>query len=447
VHFLKQFELSNTGGYKDKHKINPIISASESTKRDPEPGNPFDNFFDTNTHFSKNNNILSARQIKKLEQVRKTYESGVYTYHQALDFKSGPEIEIDGNSYKMLSSYDYMGLIGHPYIENAAIEAIHNFGTGSGGVRLLTGTNKLHLELEKTFAEFKGTEAAATFSSGYNANLAVISILMDTKDMVLVDSKIHQSTIDACKLSGVPYRRFAHNDPNSLEILLKRYSREHKVLVISEGMFSMDGDICDLPPIVSLKNKYGAFLMLDEAHSLGVLGANGRGVDSYFNIPPQEVDIFVGSFSKAVPANGGFIAGTKELIILMQHASTPYIFSASQSPATAASIIATVQVMTTEPDRFDLLWENTRFFRSELNKMGYNTGVSASPIIPVILGSDATALKFSRSLFDNGILATPVIFPAVPKNEARLRLCATAAQDKVFLAECLTVFDKLRTKF
>jgi 8-amino-7-oxononanoate synthase len=411
---------------------------------DPEPGNPFDNFFDDDTHFSKDNKILGARQIKKLAQIRKTYESGVYTFHQALDFKSGPEIEIDGNSYKMLSSYDYMGLIGHPFIENAAIEAILNFGTGSGGVRLLTGTNKLHLELEKTFAKFKGTEASATFSSGYNANLAVISMLMDTKDIVLVDSKIHQSTIDSCKLSGVSYRRFEHNDPNSLEKLLKRYSSTKKVLIITEGMFSMDGDICNLPPIVELKNKYGAFLMIDEAHSLGVLGKNGRGVDSHFNIPPQEVDIFVGSFSKGVPANGGFVAGTKELVILMQHASTPYIFSASQSPSTVASILATIQVMKNEPERFDRLWENTYYFKSELNKMGYNTGVSTSPIIPVILGSDATALGFSRKLFDHGIIATPVIFPAVPKNEARLRLCVTAAQDESFLDDCLEVFKMLK---
>lgn len=411
---------------------------------DPEPGNPFDNFFDVNTPFSKDNKILGTRQMNKLEQVRKTYQGGVYTFHQALDFKSGPEIEIDGHSYKMLSSYDYMGLIGHPFIENAAIEAIHNFGTGSGGVRLLTGTNKLHLELEKTFAKFKGTEASATFSSGYNANLAVISILMDTKDIVLVDSKIHQSTIDACKLSGVPFRRFEHNDPNSLEKLLKLYSSTKKVLIITEGMFSMDGDICDLPPIVELKIKYGAFLMIDEAHSLGVLGKNGRGVDSHFDIPPHEVDVFVGSFSKGVPANGGFVAGTKELVILMQHASTPYIFSASQSPATVASILATIQVMKNEPERFDRLWKNTDYFKSELNKMGYNTGVSTSPIIPVILGSDATALGFSRKLFDYGILATPVIFPAVPKNEARLRLCVTAAHDKSFLNSCLEIFNSLK---
>lgn len=416
----------------------------EIINADAEPGNPFEDFFNGTTHFTKHNKILGSRQLKKLEQVRRTYESGVYTFHQSLDYKSGPQIKIDGKKYKMLSSYDYLGLIGHPYIEEAAIDAIQQFGTGSGGVRLLTGTNKLHLKLEQVFAEFKGTEAAATFSSGYNANLAVISILMDTKDIVLVDSKIHQSTIDACKLSGVPYRRFEHNDPCSLENLLQRYHSTKKVLIITEGMFSMDGDICDLPAIVDLKNKYGAFLMVDEAHSLGVLGKNGRGVHSHFDIPPEEVDIFVGSFSKAVPANGGFVAGSKELIILMQHASTPYIFSASQNPSTAASIIATIHVMENEPDRFEDLWENTQYFRSELNKIGYNTGVSTSPIIPVILGAEDNALQLSRRLFDHGILATPVIFPAVPQNEARLRLCITAAHDRLFLDECLEIFGLLK---
>ncbi len=444
MRFLKLFELSNSGGDINSDTFDKLSNQTNGRSA-LEPGNTFDSFFDQNNHFVKRNKLLSSRQKKKLVQIKSAYKSGVYTFHQALDYKSGPEVELDGNSYKMLSSYDYLGLIGHPKIENAAIRAIRKFGTGSGGVRLLTGTNKLHLKLEKIFADFKGTEASATFSSGYNANLAVISVLMDAKDMVLVDSKIHQSTIDACKLSGVPYRRFEHNNPDSLEDLLKRYSFSRKVLVISEGVFSMDGDICDLPNIVALKNKYNASLMIDEAHSLGVLGKNGRGVDSHFNIPPAEVDIFVGSFSKGVPANGGFIAATKELIILFQHASTPYIFSAAQSPSTAASIIATIEVMGNESERFEKLWGNTKFFISELNRIGYNTGVSSSPIVPVILGSDEMALGFSRKLFELGILATPVIYPAVPKNEARLRLCVTAAQDRLFLEECLGVFEKLKS--
>lgn len=441
--------MTTTKGNKGSDNFGNSLNRSKAVNKETEPGNPFDNFFDTNSKFSKGNKLISSRQAKRLEFVRHMHENSFYTFHQALDHKSGPKVEIDGNLYRMLSSYDYMGLIGHPDIENAAINAIRKYGTGSGGVRLLTGTNKLHLELEQSFAKFKGTEAAATYSSGYNANLAVISILMESKDMVLVDSKIHQSTIDACKLSGVPYRRFEHNDPGSLEILLKKYknSSERKILIVTEGLFSMDGDICNLPPIISLKNKYSAFLMVDEAHSLGVLGKNGRGIDSHFNILPSKVDLYVGSFSKGIPANGGFIAGAKELIILLQHASTPYIFSASQSPATVASILATIEVMENEPERFDKLWRNTDFFISGLKKMGYNTGKSVSPIIPVMLGETDYALEFARKLFDHGILATPVVFPAVPKDEARLRLCITAAQDEDFLQECLDVFQELHNTF
>lgn len=428
----------------DDNRSKQLSWLKSQSEKGVEPGNPFDHYFDFQDNISSKGTILNHRHQQKLTQIKQTYQNGVYTFHQALDYKSGPKVVINGRSYKMLSSYDYLGLIGHPSIETAAIEAIHKFGTGSGGVRLLTGTNKLHLELEKRFAEFKGTEAVATFTSGYNASLSVISLLMDAKDIVLVDSKIHQSTIDACKLSGVPYRRFEHNDHISLERLLQKYSATRKVLVISEGIFSMDGDICDLPNLVDLKNKYDAFLMIDEAHSLGVLGKNGRGVDSHFDISPKEIDIFVGSFSKGVPANGGFIASSKELVILMQHASTPYIFSAAQNPATVASIITTIKVMESEPERFEKLWANYDFFISGLNQLGYDTGNSNSPIIPIIVGSDTSALEFSRKLFDNGILATPVIFPAVPKNEARLRLCVTAGQDKGFLAECLKVFDKLK---
>ena len=411
----------------------------------PEPGNLFDDFFEDGSNFSSGRGIFNERQVQKLSQIRETYQKGVYTFHQALDHKSGPTAKIDGKSYKMLSSYDYLGLIGHPDIEKAAINAIHEFGTGSGGVRLLTGTNKLHLKLEQVVASFKGTEAAATFTSGYNASLAVISLLMESKDLVLVDNKIHQSTIDACKLAGVPFRRFQHNSSSSLENLLQKYSSKRKVLVISEGIFSMDGDLCDLPKLVALKKKYKSYLMIDEAHSLGVLGKHGRGVDNHFNICPTDVDVFVGSFSKGIPANGGFVAGSKALIILMQHASTPYIFSAAQSPATVASIIEAIKVMETEPERLEKLWFNYQFFKSGLKELGYNTGPSMSPIIPIILGSDESALELSRKLFDEGILATAVIFPAVPKTQARLRLCITAAQDKCFLEQCLEVFARLKS--
>lgn len=407
------------------------------------PGSPFGDFFNEYKQQLKENELLNDRQKERIDLVNKIISSGFYTFQQAFDSKSGPVITLDCIDYKLLSSYDYLGLIGHKAIEKAAIEAIHKFGTSSGGVRLLTGTNKLHLELEKELALFMGTDAALTFSSGYHANLAILSSLLDSKDLALIDSKIHQSTLDACKLAGLPYRRFEHNNPNSLEKLLKRHN-SGRVLVISEGMFSMDGDICKLKEIVELKKKYGAFLMIDEAHSLGVLGENGKGVASHFNISPKEVDIFTGSLSKAIPASGGFVAGSKELIIFLQHSSSPYIFSAALGPAATASARMALKVLKMEPEKHEKLRANTNFFRSELQKLGYDTGLSSTPIIPVILGTDEAALSFSRKLFDHGILATPVVFPAVPKRQSRLRLCITAAQERSFLQEVVEVFRKLR---
>jgi len=436
-------KLSSTKNKKGRRELPSTIEKSphhESRK----PGDPFGDFFDDYKRQLNENELLNDGQKERIDIVNKTRRSGFYTFQQAFDSRSGPEIYLDGIEYKLLSSYDYLGLIGHKAIEKAATEAIHKFGTSSGGVRLLSGTNKLHLELEKELARFAGTPAALTFSSGYLANLAVLSSLLDSKDLALIDSKIHQSTLDACKLAGLPYRRFEHNNPNSLEELLKGHHSSGRVLVISEGMFSMDGDICKLKEIVELKKKYGAFLMIDEAHSLGVLGENGKGVASHFSISPKEIDILSGSLSKALPASGGFVAGSKELIIFLQHSSSPYIFSAAMAPAATASACMALKVLKTEPERHEKLWANTHFFRSELQKLGYNTGLSSTPIIPVIMGADEASLSFSRKLFDHGILATPVVFPAVPKRESRLRLCITAAQERSFLQDVVEIFRKLR---
>ena len=388
--------------------------------------------------------LLKTRQQSRLDLVLSAKEKGLYTLQKALDRKSGPIVSIDGTDYKMLSSYDYLGLIGHPKIEEASIEAIKKFGTGSGGVRLLTGTNKLHVELEELLADFKGKGAAATFSSGYNANLAVLSALMDSSDVALVDNKIHQSTIDACKLAGLPFRRFKHNNHDDLERLLKQYRPKHRVVVISEGMFSMDGDICNLPEIVELKNKYDAALMIDEAHSLGVLGKYGKGVCSHFDISPEEIDFFVGSLSKAIPSNGGYVAASADMITFLQHGSSPYIFSAAMGPSSTAAATAAIKILQEDQTRHVALKNNTEFFLNGLKQLGYDTGQCSTPIIPVILGANEDALRFSQDLFENKILATPVIFPAVPKGQARLRLCVTAAQDQVFLEEALGVFEKLK---
>lgn len=409
------------------------------------PMHPFGDYFNDYKEGLHANMLLNDRQKERVELVDQTRYRGQYVFQQALESLTGPRVTVQGKEYKLLSTYDYLGLIGHPKIQRAAIKAIREFGTSSGGVRLLTGTNDLHLKLEKELADFLGSEAVVTYSSGYHANLAVLSGLMTPADVVLIDGKIHQSTLDACKLAGVVYRRFEHNCPVSLEKLLKRYHKtSRRILIISEGMFSMDGDICNLDELLALKNKYGAFLMIDEAHSFGVLGKEGRGVASKFGRSAREIDILTGSLSKGIPASGGYVAASREVAIYLQHSSSPYIFSAALSPSSTASARAALKVLRKEPDRHARVWENAAYLRTRLQDAGFDTGLSTTPIIPVILGSDEATLSFARRLFDRGILATPVLFPAVPKGQSRLRLCVTAAQERGFLEEVVEVMQEVR---
>lgn len=407
------------------------------------PYDPFDDFFENYSLDSRDDELMGRRQKVRLKRIIGFKSRGSYIFQQPADSKSGPVISIDGADFKLLSSYDYLGLIGHKEIEGAAIDAIRKFGTGSGGARLLTGTTTLHHQLESALALTLGMDAAITFSSGYQANLAVISSLLDHNDLAIVDSKIHQSTIDACKLAHVPFRRFDHNDPDSLEHLLKQRGESKRVLILTEGMFSMDGDICRLREIIDLKKKYGVFLMLDEAHSFGVLGTSGAGAVSHFGISQGEIDILTGSLSKAIPASGGFVAASREIVVFLQHASSQYIFSGSLSPSAAATAYAALDVIKTEPERHVRLWENTEYLRNELQRLGFNTGNSSTPIIPIILGDDKVALDFSRLLFDRGVLVPPVLFPAVPKNQSMLRICVTAAYSKTFLNEVLSLFKEV----
>jgi glycine C-acetyltransferase len=343
----------------------------------------------------------------------------------------------------MLSAYDYLGLIGHPRIERAAVEAVCTYGTGTGGVRLLTGTTELHRELEREIAAFKGTDDALAFTSGYMATLGVISALFGPGDLILADSRIHRSVIDACQLARVPVCRFRHNDPESLERALRRRRRSQRTLVIVEGIYSMDGDVCPLPAVVELKRRHGVHLMVDEAHSFGVLGAAGRGVDEHFGIAASGVDIWMGSLSKAIPSTGGFLAGGRELMIYLQHGAAPFMFSAALCPAATAAAREALRVLAAEPERLTRLRRNADRLRCGLADLGYDTGRSETPIIPVIQGDNVAAFRLARSLLDLGIMASAVIPPAVPRSEARLRLCATAAQTPADLDQALDAFARL----
>lgn len=406
------------------------------------PYDPFKGFFHKNPHYKPEpRSILDIRNAHRwFRDIGKTMEDSVYTFQQPLDGKSGPKVRIEGREMYMLSSYDYLGLIGHPDIEAAAIDAVRLHGTGTGGVRLLTGTTRLHQQLELELAAFKGTEASVVFSSGYMANLAVISALMNRQDRILVDAYIHRSLVDSLEMAGVEYTRFSHNRPDHLEALLKEKTDARRTFIIVEGIYSMDGDICPLPEIIELKKKYNAFLLVDEAHSFGNMGPLGRGINDYFGIDTNEVDIWTGSLSKTIPANGGFVATRQDIAIYLQHGGSPFMFSAALNPAAVAAALEAIRIIDREPQRIQRLNYNAHFLRSRLQELGYNTGLSESSIIPVIVGTNDKAFGLSRLLYDQGVLATAVIFPAVPPHQSRLRLCATSAFDTKMLEEIISAF-------
>lgn len=371
-------------------------------------------------------------------------KEGLYTYQLPLEGLTGRRVDIQGRSMLMLSAYDYLGLVGHPAIERAAVNAVRRYGTSTGGVRMLTGTTDLHLELEREIAAFKGVEAAITFGSGYMANLAAVSALVGPGDQVIKDERSHRSLSDACLLARVPTCTFAHNDLASLEDRLRRSPKGRRTLIVVDGLYSMDGDVCPLPELVELKRRYGAFLLVDEAHSLCTLGPTGRGVDEHFGFEPDAVDVWTGSLSKAVPSNGGFLAGSRELIIYLQHAAAPFWFSAALCPPAVAAATAALRVVRQEPERLTRLAKNATRLGTGLRGLGYATGTHERAIIPVIIGDREATWRLARRLFDRGVIASAVVYPAVPREGARLRICATAAYTDDDIAEALDAFDQVR---
>ncbi len=366
--------------------------------------------------------------------------TGLYSYQRSLDGRSGARVEADGRSLLMMSSYDYLGLIGHPTIEEAAVQAVKAYGTSSGGVRLLTGTNRLHGELEADLAKFKGVDAAVVYTSGYLANMAAITTLVGPADQIAIDEAAHRSLLDGCCLAKARLRTFRHNDANSLEELLRGHSG--RTLVVVEGIYSMDGDWCPLPQLVELKRRYRSMLLVDEAHSLGTCGATGRGVDEHFGVDARDVDVWTGSLSKAIPSSGGYVAGSRAIAVLLQHASAPYIFSAALSPSSAAAARAALQVVRSESWRIERLRQNAARLREGLRARGYDPGASQSAVVPVIIGEELHALTVARRLHDEGIYATPVVFPAVARGAARLRLCAMATHSEEDYRQVLDALDR-----
>ncbi len=407
-------------------------------------GKHFNGYFSRKRDWKfRKNDLIDARGRRLFETTALACDVDAYPFQIPLQARTGPQVEADGHSMLMLSSYDYLGLIGDPRVDAAAIEAIKKYGTGTGGARLLTGTTDQHQRMEQDLAAFRGTEAAITFSSGYMANVAVIGGLFGAADRVIMDAICHRSLTDACRFAGVQLQRFRHNDIDSLRQEIQNGPPANRTLVITEGVFSMDGDICRLPEILDVVREFGCFLLVDDSHATGVLGAHGRGVDEHFGIDATEVDIWTGSLAKAIPATGGFAAVSQELAIFLQHAASPYIFSAALSPGSVAAIREGLAILAREPERVAKIAQNANFLRNGLRGMGYNTGLSETAVIPVIFNDEATTGLFARRLRDYGILAAPVLFPAVPQDSARLRLCVTAAHTRSHLEYALEVFEKM----
>ncbi len=429
-------------------KVGDALSSPHPTL-DPKtlkPEDPFKGYFNSESAIPVAEPLIKSRTANRwFGDIHAMVTNHVYMFQQTMNSKSGPVVFANNRDMYMLSSYDYLGLLGHPYIENATINAVKKFGTGTGGARMLAGTNQLHRQLEKKIADFKGKEAVITCSSGYMANLAAITTLIQKTDRVIIDEYVHRSLIDALSMAQLTFDKCLHNDMLHLEQLLQKQTTAKRTFIIVEGIYSMEGDICPLPEIVALKKKYGAYIILDESHSLGVLGATGRGVDEHFGISPNEIEIYTSAMSKSIPVGGGFIATSRQAVIFMQHAASPFVFSCAMSPANTAACLAAIEMIEKEgPARIAKVFENTEYLKKNFNRLGYNTGHTESPIIPVIVGDREKTLLLSAKLYELGFLANPVIYPAVPPGGDRLRLCTTAAQSKLMLDEVVFAFDVAR---
>ncbi len=365
---------------------------------------------------------------------------GIYMYNRPVqELLGGAKVRVDGREMLMFASYSYLGLIGHPRISAAAKAAIEKYGTGTHGVRTLAGSLPVHQELEETIAAFKGAEAAIVFSSGYVTNLAVISALVRRGDYVITDKYNHASIVDGILLSGAKMLRFPHNDMAALERRLQQVPSGAAKLVVADAVFSMDGDIFDLPKAVELCRKYDAWLMIDEAHSVGVLGKTGRGIEEHFGLGGV-VDIKMGTLSKTIPSVGGYVAARREVVDYLRHAARGYIFSAALPPAQAAAAAEAFRVILDEPWRIEKLRANARQFIHGLRERGFDTLQTETAVVPVLCGEDETAYRFSRAAFDRGLFVLPVVSPAVPKGLARLRATVTAAHEP---AEIEWAMDRL----
>ena len=363
---------------------------------------------------------------------------GLYRHLRVLEGEQKPHARFDGREVVNLSSNNYLGLTTHPKLREAAIRAVQSLGAGSGSVRTIAGTMDIHMELERKIAAFKKTEAAVVFQSGFTANAGTVSSILGKDDLILSDELNHASIIDGARLSRATIKVFPHRDTDALRKLLEETTEWKRRLVITDGVFSMDGDIAPLPAIAALAREHGAIMMVDDAHASGVLGKNGRGTIDHYGVHGQ-VDIQVGTLSKAIGVLGGYVCGSKSLIEYLYHRARPFLFSTSHPPAVAAACIAAFEVLEQEPERIERLWSNTKRFKAGLQRLGFNTGISETPITPIIVGEAERAMKLSDLAFERGVFAQGIGYPTVAKGKARLRTIVTATHTEEELDRALEV--------
>ena len=369
-------------------------------------------------------------------------DQGLYRRMRILDAEQKAQTSFDHHSVINLSSNNYLGLTTHPRLRERALAALQALGVGTGSVRTIAGTMAMHMELERKLAEFKKVEAVVVFQSGFTANAGTVSAILTKDDVVISDELNHASIIDGCRLSRAAIKVFPHKDVDAARRILEGLPAAQRKLLITDGVFSMDGDLGPLPALCELAEQTGCIMMVDDAHASGVFGKNGRGTIDHFGMHGR-VDIQVGTLSKAIGALGGYVAGSKSLIEFLYHRARPFLFSTSHPPAVAAACIAAIDVLLEEPEIIDRLWENTRFFKSGLENLGFNTGISESPITPVIAGDSARATKLSDRLFEEGVFAQSIVFPTVAKDKARVRTIVTATHTREDLQFALDAFSKV----
>ncbi len=388
-----------------------------------------------------NTNTDIFEKCSKFTAADDAQKRGIYPFFRMIESAQNPEVIMGGKKMIMIGSNNYLGLTNHPKVKEAAIEAVKKYGTGCAGSRFLNGTLDIHVKLEEKLARFMRKEAALVFSTGFQVNLGVISALVGKDDIVIIDKLDHASIVDGCRLAFGEVKRYKHNDMADLERALSENNGRGKLVVV-DGVFSMEGDIVHLPEVLRLTEKYGARLMIDDAHGIGVLGKTGRGTAEHFGVE-SKVDLLMGTYSKSLASIGGFIAGEKDVVNYIKHFARSLIFSASPPPASVAAVSAAIDIIESEPERIEKLWENTHKMLKGFKELGFDVGVSETPIIPVIVGDDELAFKMVMMLQQEGVFANVAVSPAVPPGKSLIRTSYMATHTSEHLEIVLAAFKKV----